>query len=260
MEFPLEPQQLDQFTPTVALPGREASGPVSHQLAGAGARALAGLLDLLLQGISFALLAWAAVTARPDLFPRAAWPWAIPVGFVEWHVIYLMLFESFSRGRTPGLAAVGLQVIGCDRKAPRPVQSVLRNLVRLPDMALGLYAASFWMISRSAQRQSLGDRLSKTMVVYSAPLREQMAASSVPESFYSTSEAGYLLQAWMERNARMDEDSQAASALDLSAYLHHVYEPEARELPEPATYLRSLFEKEMAEHHLPESVEHPVSE
>lgn len=238
-------RRLDYFTPAVALrvPGDQQS--ISYQLAGSGARALAGMFDFAIQIVTFVVIARALYQWRPGLVPPGSWSWAVPLGFLEWHVLYLMLSESLFRGRTPGLALLGLRVISDAGSRPRPLQSVLRNLFRVPDV-LGGYLTSFIMMNRTSERRSLGDRVAGTLVIYSTPLRDQMAAASVPESFYSTSEAGYLLQAWIERNSRMDTDSKSASALDLGAYLHSVYEPDARDLPEPSTYLHHLFEREMS--------------
>lgn len=246
MADPTLSHKLDQFTATVSLVEPGEAHPISYQLAGAGARCLAGVFDLLIQAALFSALAWGALLYRPDLFPQESWPWAIPVGFIELHLIYHMLCESIT-GSSLGMRAVGVRLISTTGGRSRPLRIILRTLCRVPDLLLTGYALSFFMITRSAQRQGFGDRIASTLVLYRAPLRQQMAISDVPESLYSTSEAGYLLQAWMQRNSRMDMESKSASALDLAAYLHSTYDPDARDLPEPAIYLRDLFEKEMAE-------------
>lgn len=245
MSSPQLQPRLDYFTPAVGLRRIGETQITSYQLTGAGARALAGLIDFALQITTFAIAARLLATGRPDLAPPSSWPWAIPLALAEWHILYIMLAESILRGRTPGRMLVGLRVITTGGHTLKPAGALWRALCRAADLLLGCYSISFVMINTGVRRQSLTDRLGGNYMIYSSPLRQQLAAADVPESLYSTSEAGYLLEAWMQRNPRMDKESQAASALDLSAYLHRVYEPDARDLPDPATYLQTLFEKEM---------------
>ena len=69
-------RQLDQFTPIVTLPAPAGVSVVSNQLAGAGARALAGFIDLIIQVITFAILAALAVEVMAGglmkIFPALA--------------------------------------------------------------------------------------------------------------------------------------------------------------------------------------------
>jgi len=225
---------------------QSAHSAASFQLAGPGARSLAGLADLALQALLFTGLAVAVSRSRPELFPRHTWPWAIPLAFAEFHILFQMLAESFSRGSTPGKRLAGVRVIAGDGGRLRGIAAVMRNICRVVDLLTG-YLLSLVLMQKTSAAQALGDCAAGTMVIYRKPLRQQMADSGVPESLYSTSEAGYLLQAWMTRKDRMDDESQSASALDLAAYLHRKYDPHARELPEPATYLRLLYEDELAD-------------
>ncbi len=235
---------LDDFTQTLSLKNRDTGMIRSHQVAGAGARCLAGLVDLGSQMVTFGAMAWLAVTFRPDLFPRSSWGWAFPVAFAEWHIIYLMLFESFTRGASPGKALLGLRVISLDGSPPSSRSLIVRNVTRVVEIALGVYTFAYYRINQMGSRQRLGDRSAGTIVVYAAPLTEQLYLSETPESLYSTSEDGYLLQAWVEREQRFDEESRMASAIDLAAYLHAKYDASTRDLPDPATYLKNLYDAE----------------
>lgn len=240
---------LDNFTQTISLKSKDSALIRSHQTAGAGARSLAGFADLSIQAIVFTGMAWMALRYRPDLFPRESWFWAGPVAFAEWHIIYLMLFESFTGGLTPGKALMDLRVIGLDGKNPTPRRLVVRNVTRVFELALGCYLGAFFCISSRSRRQRLGDRYAHTTVIYSTPLAGQLYQSEVPESLYSTSEDGYLLQAWIEREKRFDAESQMASAIDLAAYLHSKYDASNGDLPDPITYLHQLHEAENQHHH-----------
>lgn len=237
--------RLDYFTDTVAIPGEEGAPLRTHQLAGGGARFMAALADLVLQLAGFTIFVWVALTYRPEMFPPRSWPWAGPVAFIEWHIIYLMLFESFTRGTTPGKATVGLRVINKHGLPPRPTDLVIRNIARLLDIGFLAYAGALALISVSRRRQRLGDRIAGTRVIYAQPLTEQMHKAHVPESLYSTSEDGYLLQAWIARENRFDEESRVASATDLAAYLHSKYGDEAEKSKDPVRYLHELHEAEI---------------
>ena len=94
-------------------------------------------------------------------------------------------------------------------------------------------------ISRSA-----ADRLAGTMVIYAQPLSHQLGQAEVPESLYSTSEDGYLLQAWIGREQRLDDESRLASSADLAAYLHAKYGDVQEKSTDPMRYLHELYEHE----------------
>lgn len=240
---------LDHFTQSISIMSDDGVTTRSHQISGVGARSLAGLTDFCLQAATFVGIAWLAITGRPDLFPRESWPWAVPLAFAEWHIIYLMLFESFTGGLTPGKALLGLRVIDLDGRHPAPRRLIIRNVTRVFELAFGFYVFAYCLISTTSPRQRLGDRYAGTTVVYNTPLTEQLHQAEVPESLYSTSEDGYLLQAWIEREKRFDTESQMASAIDLAAYLHAKYDASNATLPDPITYLRQLHDTENQHHH-----------
>ena len=236
--------RLDHFTTVLPLKGEGPGAVRSHQVAGAGSRFLAGAADLVLQLTLFILIAWFLASHRPGLFPPGSIVWAVPLGLLEWHIIYLMLFEAFTRGITPGKALLRLRVVTLDGNPPRPVALVIRNLLRLADVAAAGYLGSLAMVSLTRRKQRLGDLAAKTLVIYSAPLALQLEKSRVPESLYSTSEDGYLLQAWMTRELTLDEDSRLASAVDLAAYLHSKYDGKDTGRKDPVDYLRQLYDAE----------------
>lgn len=148
----------------------DAAGPDLPALpaAGLGARALAYLLDLLLlflawvtglllysisgdllrqvQALSLAgqLLALGAALA-------AGWGWD-----VAWEVAW--------RGQTPGKRALGLRVVRADGAPVGPVESIVRNALRIVEVPLG-YAPGVLMVALSPRRQRLGDLVAGTVVV-----------------------------------------------------------------------------------------------
>jgi len=244
--------RLDHFTHVIAIPDETGTRIRSHQLAGGGARFLAGMVDFLIQTVSFIVLAWLAMQSRPDLFPRESWAWAVPVGFIEWHIIYMLLFESFTRGQTPGKTLLSIRIVTPEGKIPGSLAMIVRNFGRLGDLAFACYLGALGLICSTRLRQRLGDLLARTVVIYRQPLAIQMQKARVPQSLYSTSEDGYLLQAWMEREPAMDNDSRQASAVDLAAYLHNKYDGSEVTEQDAIGYLRDLYKAE-SQHTTPEA-------
>ena len=76
---------------------------------------------------------------------------------------YAALFESL-RGQTIGKAIFGIVVVRTDGSRVGPVQAVIRNLCRVVDGLL-YYFVGLMLLSLSADRQRLGDRLGDTLVV-----------------------------------------------------------------------------------------------
>lgn len=239
---------MDHFTQTIFISAEDGEITRSHQIAGVGARSLAGLADLCLQMATFTGMAWLAITGRPDLFPRESWPWALPLAFVEWHIIYLMLFESFTGGISPGKAMIGLRVIALHGRKPSARALLIRNVSRVFEIGMGCYLGAYFCIGSTSNHQRLGDLYADTTVIYNTPLAVQLYLAEVPESLYSTSEDGYLLQGWVEREKRFDAESQTASAIDLAAYLHSKYDTVKGDLRDPITYLHQLHEAEHQHH------------
>src|SRR5690606_17074655 len=122
-------------------------------------------------------------------------------------------------------------IVAADGAVPGAMAFVIRNIARVVELLAGLYLAALAMISLTPHRQRAGDRLAGTLVIFSVPLVTQLARAEVPESLYSTSEDGYLLESWTKRERRFEADSRAASALDLAAYLHAKYDSDKGKLP-----------------------------
>jgi uncharacterized RDD family membrane protein YckC len=74
---------------------------------------------------------------------------------------HVMLGELFFR-RSLGKALTGLQVLMIDGKSPTIAATLVRNLIRLPELLLGILVI-YMMIS--PYRQRLGDLLGRTLVI-----------------------------------------------------------------------------------------------
>jgi uncharacterized RDD family membrane protein YckC len=145
---------------------------IRFELAGLGSRFLAVVIDGIAQiALLLALFVTAAFTepmllrALPSKYFAAAQV-AIAV-LIVFTIIFgwFVIFETWWSGRTPGKRALGLRVV---RDGGFPIDwgaSVIRNLVRLIELALGLYALSAISALLSPENKRLGDYAAGTIVV-----------------------------------------------------------------------------------------------
>ena len=150
--MPLLDTQLYLETPEgIFLPLRPAGLPV---------RVLAFAIDLLLRA---ALLALAG----------AAWLYlgkfgvglaSISAFLLLWG--YMVLFEVFNQGRSPGKQILGLQVIHSDGTPIGWAGSLTRNLLRVVDLLPFAYCVGIFSILGSSSFQRIGDLAAGTFVVY----------------------------------------------------------------------------------------------
>jgi len=150
----------------------------SYELAGLGSRFFAMFVDFSLQlGVAllvFLILLWIASAAPPHVkTPPAAltkfedavlMSILIVAGFVLFFG-YFIIFEWRFNGRTPGKRLLGIRVV---RDGGFPVDftaSVVRNVVRMLEFALGFYAMSAVVTLLSPENRRLGDMAAGTLVV-----------------------------------------------------------------------------------------------
>jgi uncharacterized RDD family membrane protein YckC len=152
----------------------------SYELAGLGSRFLAMLVDLTIQVLVVVLLllllAWgaqgtagvknlAAPSKIVDAIVKAIY---IIAGFILFFG-YFIIFEWLFNGRTPGKRLLGIRVI---RDGGFPVDftaAVVRNVVRVLEVALGFYAVSAVSTLLSPRNRRLGDYAAGTIVVRDNP-------------------------------------------------------------------------------------------
>jgi uncharacterized RDD family membrane protein YckC len=153
-------------------------------LAGAGSRFLALAIDTILQVLVlltilllFAAGAWLRVVgvASAGTWMQAA---GVIFGFVLYYG-YFAFFEAMWTGQTPGKRVVGLRVISLSGRPIAPVDSILRNLLRIVDQIPGIYAVGIVSIMVTSRSQRLGDLAAGTVVV----VEEAQTAHATPKSF-----------------------------------------------------------------------------
>lgn len=193
--------------------------------AGLGSRVLAVLVDYLLVGILqvVALGVAFALATSFDWGTAAILSALIVVVFlIDWG--YFAGLEVLLRGRTPGKAAVGLRVVG-RTGAAAPLSALLaRNLLRLPDMLVGVP-----MIALDPLDRRLGDRFAGTLVVQDSEPTPEIELRRVPADWSAREVA--VAEALLERADQMDpgqRDYLARRLLNLIAeQAPELVEPEA---------------------------------
>jgi uncharacterized RDD family membrane protein YckC len=146
---------------------------IRYELAGLGSRFLAVSVDMLAQfAIAVALLLVYGFLLAPALgripFGKNAHAVVIALGIAALFLIFFgwfIVFETWWSGRTPGKRALGLRVV---RDGGFPLDlgaSVIRNLVRVAEVALGFYTLSAISALISPENKRLGDLAAGTLVV-----------------------------------------------------------------------------------------------
>ncbi len=133
---------------------------LSLRPAGLVVRSLAFAIDMALRAILLGLV-----------FMVLTWLGRLGVGLalilmflVNWW--YMVLFEVFNQGRSPGKQAMGLRVIEDDGTPVGWSASVLRNLLRFADMLpFGYFLGAISCLQHPAFKR-LGDLAAGTLVVY----------------------------------------------------------------------------------------------
>lgn len=123
------------------------------QYVGVGRRFVALLLDGVLLGIVDGLM-YMLLRSVPALAQML-------VSLIP--IVYICAMEAM-RGATVGKMLMGLRVVKVDGSPIGWSESIIRNLLRIVD-GIGAYLVGAIFIWKSPQKQRLGDRAAKTVVV-----------------------------------------------------------------------------------------------
>ncbi len=196
---------------------------IRYELAGLGSRFLAVIVDLLAQVTLVVLLAIAFGFAVP-LLARAPLgknleAWAIAAGFFVLFLIFFgwfVIFEIWWSGSTPGKRALGLRVV---RDGGFPIDAgaaIIRNVVRVVEVALCFYAVSAISALISRENKRLGDFAAGTIVVRDrsetvADLDAYLARPARSDSGLSEADR-HLIDRFLARRATLDGEARARLA------------------------------------------------
>jgi len=148
-------------------------------LAGAGSRAAAYFVDLLLMFFVGQLLV-NLIAYLVGLFMRTfqagSQVWAAAVGSLLAFLLYngyFMVFEWLMNGQTPGKRLMHIRVIKEGGYALRFVDTLLRNLLRVIDFIPLFYGVGLVSLLLSRYSQRLGDLVAGTLVVHQEPIETE---------------------------------------------------------------------------------------
>lgn len=159
-------------------------------VAGTGSRAIACVIDYLIQGVAFtvivlliALLAsmapHTASTAQPatstNNSPSETWAMAIfalVLFLFQWG--YFTLFEAFWGGRTPGKRLLNLRVLQQSGRSIGFLDAFTRNLLRIVDGLPGFYLVGIVCLFATRRSQRLGDLVAGTIVVHERKIESSL--------------------------------------------------------------------------------------
>jgi uncharacterized RDD family membrane protein YckC len=168
----------------------------SYELAGLGSRFLALVIDMLLQVGVFAALAVGLILAATRIEPvkhvasgteKIADAVAVALLVALVFLIffgYFIIFETFWNGQTPGKRVLGVRAV---RDGGYPIDfgaALVRNLVRVGELAIGFYALSAISMLLSSENKRLGDFAAGTIVVRDARLAMPKTLAAEPEPEY----------------------------------------------------------------------------
>ena len=229
---------------------------LEYGIAGIGSRGAAAIVDTAIQfvalmvvlfglGGGFAFLGAALPLPGPGGGAARA---AVILGFFVLAVFaiangYYILFEIIWSGQTPGKRLVGLRVIRENGYPIRPVDAVIRNLVRIADWLPALYGVGVLVMLLNKRSRRLGDFASGTIVVREG---QRSSASLVRVSDVSTqgvslsSVDATLVRDFLFRRDSLDRSARASIARRLSAALAQRYHLAAPEDADAEAFLERL--------------------
>jgi uncharacterized RDD family membrane protein YckC len=210
---------------------------LQYDIAGIGSRGAAAIVDTALQvgalviiGIALTSGFIAGTAFLPFLDGEGAG--VLLVGLFALGVLlvnggYFMLFEIVWSGQTPGKRLVGVRVIRENGYPIRPVDAVIRNLVRLVDWLPGMYGVGVLTMLLNRRSKRLGDFASGTIVVRegsrATPLGLAVTSQPVQTGVSLSTADSTLVRDFLVRRASMHTSARAAFAQRLAAAVAHRY-------------------------------------
>jgi uncharacterized RDD family membrane protein YckC len=207
------------------------------QVANAGSRTLAILIDLSICGLALAL-----VYGLTDLVAQNTEPgWLVQLGTnalrialilvvfgVQWG--YFTLFEWRWNGQTPGKRLLSLRVVKTDGTPVGAIDVLLRNLSRPLDTfgPMGLIGLLMIFVGRHAQR--LGDLMARTLVIHETAIdwsifgEEEPVRAGAPAPIRLGSVEWELLHRYLNRR----EHLEPAARRRLAELIHRKLKPRTR--------------------------------
>jgi uncharacterized RDD family membrane protein YckC len=226
---------------------------LQYDIAGIGSRGAAAIVDTLIQSVALIVVFFAltaGLAAGSSFLSVGGGPGAstLLLGLFVLALFaitdgYFMLFEIVWNGQTPGKRMVGIRVIRENGYPMRPIDAVIRNLVRMVDWLPGAYGIGVLTMLLNKRAKRLGDFASGTIVVRegargSGTLLMPSAESAESIGVRLSSADATLVRDFLVRRASLDPRARADLAARLSAVLAQRYALTVDR--EPETFLERL--------------------
>jgi uncharacterized RDD family membrane protein YckC len=122
-------------------------------------RAVAALIDAMIRSTLYVPLSFLLILGDTGLGL-----FLIAIFLLEW--FYPVAFDRWNRGMSPGKQVVGIQVVQSDGTPITMWSSILRNLLRIADLAPFGYLAGVLSMAASTGFKRIGDHAAGSLVVY----------------------------------------------------------------------------------------------
>jgi uncharacterized RDD family membrane protein YckC len=210
---------------------------LQYDIAGIGSRGAAAIVDTVIQSVALLVIFFAltAGLAAGSAFLSGPGPGAATLSLALFVLAvfaiadgYFILFEIIWNGQTPGKRMVGIRVIRENGYPMRPIDAVIRNLVRMVDWLPVAYGVGVLTMLLNKRSKRLGDFASGTIVVREGSRGAGallMPSVESAESFgvrLSSADAT-LVRDFLVRRASLDPRARADLAARLSAVLAQRY-------------------------------------
>ncbi|MDQ2866442.1 MAG: RDD family protein [Candidatus Eremiobacteraeota bacterium] len=209
---------------------------LTYELAGIGSRFLAMAIDFAAQiavlaaiGLGFYLVVRAVpvhaahLTAATRFWSNIGAAIVIAIVFFVFFG-YFILFEALWNGQTPGKRLMGLRVV---RDGGYPVDftaSLVRNMLRVGELAFGAYSVSAIVAMLSPENKRIGDIAAGTIVVRDARMSAEggileavHVAPHYAATAYLSGEERALIKRFLDRRVALDDGRRRALAAEIAA-------------------------------------------
>jgi uncharacterized RDD family membrane protein YckC len=203
---------------------------LQYDIAGIGSRGAAAIVDTAIQlvavvvfflGVSAAAVVGASVGIRGEGLAVLLFGLIVLALFVI-TAGYFMVFEILWNGQTPGKRLVGVRVIRENGYPIRPVDAVIRNLVRIVDWLPATYGIGVLTMLLNRRSKRLGDFASGTIVIREAA--RGATAAMIPtvtasRGYTLTNSDATLVRDFLTRRVTMNSQARSDLARRLATTL-----------------------------------------
>lgn len=239
---------------------------LEYGIAGIGSRCAAVVVDTIIQAFAISVLGVALIAALTAASP-APGPilrnlptsgavalvvglWALGIFVVT--TGYFMFFEILWNGQTPGKRLLGIRVIRENGYPLRPMDAVIRELVRIVDLLPGFYAVGVLTMLVNKRSRRLGDFAAGTIVVREGARRSFSSltfassnasfasADAEPRGYTLSSADATLVRDFLLRRPSMHPKARAELARRLALAVSQRYHLPFQDGSDPERFLERL--------------------